>query len=890
MSRSRPFRKTVSTLLAPAWRRLVRWSPSGSRLGIAARLSIAFGAVAILAVTANAIFEHGTSMLRTIETDPVAPPVAAAQADLDVLPAALDRFQLALLGRVESNSATRAKTYDDDSAALSAAREAFAKQVATALEDDTTTTALAAAITAHQQLADELVASTDAQRRLQRELYTTIEYLDERMKSALDQAVKLLGKLTTRQYLVDTNRVLDEMRRQSAGFNTTEIINLRALQSIAAGERSLTAILRDHEQNVARTLGEEWLAATRRALRHLASRRNSLVQADQQRESGTERFPRSHTALATQVRMISAQYEASRAVATVQRQSNAALSEISAHNDRQRTLLGWLTGCVLLLLLVISVNTVRSIGAPVRRLLDATRRLAQGESGVVVPRGGIQELDMLAVSFNHMAEQLAAAQAIARQYHVQLEAKVEERTRQLQHLAEHDPLTRLPNRRQLLTQLNNALARAATADCLVGVFFLDLDHFKNINDSMGHVFGDRVLQTIGERLREIAAQFGSSARLGGDEFTVVYEHATGMEEIQTAGQALVAAFQQPLVVDGRELLIGLSVGASVFPEHGRDPEALLRAADAALFRAKALGRSRFSLFSPDLLEVAASRFATEQGLRRAMERGEFELHFQPEVNLATLEAGLVEALLRWRLPDDTCVAAEDFMRVAEECGLIREIGDWVMQTAVEYATRWRRTGWPGVRIAVNVSSPQLLDSQFVERLQQLLLSNSLPPECIEIELTENVLQTGPHTIEALRQLRAIGVGIALDDFGTGYSSLVSLEQLPLSRVKLDRSLIASIDTSSRSQAIARAIFALCQSLGLEVTAEGVERREQLAWLLDHPATYLQGYLISRPIPAEDLLPVIAAIPRRMFTLLKPRSSTSTAEVLDHDEARRRRIR
>jgi EAL domain-containing protein (putative c-di-GMP-specific phosphodiesterase class I) len=352
----------------------------------------------------------------------------------------------------------------------------------------------------------------------------------------------------------------------------------------------------------------------------------------------------------------------------------------------------------------------------------------------------------------------------------------------------------------------------------------------------------------------------------------------------------VSAFQQPLLVDGRELLIGLSVGASVFPEHGRDPEALLRAADAALFRAKALGRSQFSMFSPDLLEVAASKFATEQGLRRAMDRGEFELYFQPEVSTSTLHAGLAEALLRWRLPNGECATAEDFMRVAEDCGLIREIGEWVVQSAIEHAARWHRSGWPDVRIAVNVSSLQLLDGHFVDQVQRLLESNDLPAACIEIELTENVLQTGAHTIDALRQLRAIGVGIALDDFGTGYSSLVSLEQLPLSRVKLDRSLIASIDTSPRSQAIALAIIALCQSLGLEVTAEGVERREQLAWLLDHPAVHVQGYLLSRPVTADVLPTVIAAMPRRMNLLLMTRSPTGTDPVPDELDLRRQKLR
>jgi EAL domain-containing protein (putative c-di-GMP-specific phosphodiesterase class I) len=313
--------------------------------------------------------------------------------------------------------------------------------------------------------------------------------------------------------------------------------------------------------------------------------------------------------------------------------------------------------------------------------------------------------------------------------------------------------------------------------------------------------------------------------------------------------------------------MGLSVGASLFPVHGRDPEGLLRAADAALFHAKAQGRSHLRVFSPELLEAAAAKFATEQGLRRAVDRGEFELHFQPEVDLATCEASVVEALLRWRLPDGSYASPHSFLTVAEECGLIREIGEWVIQSTVEHAARWRAAAWPPVRIAVNVSALQLLDSRFVHHLADALERHRLHPRCIEIELTENVLQTASHTTEALGMLRDLGVGVALDDFGTGYSSLVSLQQLPLTRVKLDRSLIATIDSSSRSQAITRAIIALCQSLGLEVTAEGIERHEQLAWLLGYPAMHVQGYLLSPPVAEADLLTALNAMPARMDALL-----------------------
>ena len=511
---------------------------------------------------------------------------------------------------------------------------------------------------------------------------------------------------------------------------------------------------------------------------------------------------------------------------------------------------------------------MRSVVLPVRRLVRATERLSRGESGVVVPRGGVKELDTLAVSFNQMAERLSAAQELARQYHGQLEAKVEERTRQLQHLAAHDPLTRLPNRRQFLVQLHETLARATERDALAGVFFIDLDNFKNVNDSMGHVYGDRVLQAVAERLRAVVRDIGFCARLGGDEFTVVVERVDSPADIERAAERLVEGFQEPLVVEGRELLMGLSLGASLFPVHGRDPEGLLRAADAALFHAKAQGRSRVRMFSPELLEAAAAKFATEQGLRRAVDRGEFELHFQPEVDLATCEAGVVEALLRWRLPDGSHASPQAFLPVAEDCGLIREIGEWVIQSTVEHAARWRAAAWPPVRVAVNVSALQLLDSRFVQSLSNALDRHRVPAQCIEVELTENVLQTGHHTSEALAMLRELGVGVALDDFGTGYSSLVSLQQLPLTRVKLDRSLIATIDTSARSQAITRAIISLCQSLGLEVTAEGVERQEQLAWLLGYPAMHLQGYLLSAPVSEADLLTVLNAMPARMDTLLQ----------------------
>ena len=319
-------------------------------------------------------------------------------------------------------------------------------------------------------------------------------------------------------------------------------------------------------------------------------------------------------------------------------------------------------------------------------------------------------------------------------------------------------------------------------------------------------------------------------------------------------------------MESRELLVTISVGASIYPEHESSAEALLSAADAALFHAKSLGRNQLKLFSRDLLEQVSERYSTEQGLRRALDRNEFELVFQPEVNFDLGGIKLVEALLRWRLPDGRRISPMQFLPVAQESGLIAPIGDWVLRSAIESAAKWHHSSWPDVRVAINVAASQLLSTDFAQRVQGLLHQYQLPPHCIEIELTEAVLQTGSVVIDTLRELRGLGVGIALDDFGTGFSSLASLQHLPLTRVKLDQSLIAAIDRDPRALAIAQAIIALCEKLGLEVTAEGIERPEQLRILLENRSMCLQGFLISYPLETDSVAAAVANMPEQMQSL------------------------
>jgi len=899
------------------------------RPGIAGRLGIAFLAVAVLAVAANLTAQYGASIVHTttvreaptkviavehkqpaaVAAPVTAPAVAPAVApDAPRLPAgplviAIGQYDRALERRAESQSAATDGIKDLEAAAAQVQDETerFVAAAAPVVgETGDSARALKSIPAFARQLkarGSDAVRAADGRRVLFASYWDAFERVDARMKGSLDRNWKIFGRVIARQSLIALSRDLDEIRRHSARLSPAGQFDPATMQQLAESQTQFAATLEGHARNLGRSQGAEWLKELQADFATVVQKRSELAAADAEVAAAFVKVEGTAKEMARLIRV------AARPPKTVvpeapEPSAEAVTPPVVAHVDTTyevptsspaqqhttttvddhhgvRIALASISVVVLLLLLAICVATVRSIVDPIRRLIATTGQLAAGDAEARVARGGIRELDTLAGAFNEMAEKLNAAQTLTRDYQVQLEARVDERTRQLQHLAEHDPLTGMPNRRQFLSYLQSTLRSAARDATQVGVFFLDLDNFKNINDSMGHAFGDLVLISIAQRLREATSTGGFAARLGGDEFTIVYERAESVEEICRFGASLVCAFQKPLLVDGRDLLVGISVGASVYPDHERDADALLRAADAALFQAKTTGRSRLAVFSPELLANASLKFRIEQGLRHAAERGEFDLLFQPEVSFDVLGTKLVEALLRWRLPDGRHVPPAEFLAVAEESGLIMTISDWVLSSAIETAARWHHGPWPDVRVAINVSARQLLDPQFVDHVWNMLRQHKLPARCIEIELTENVVQTGPATVETLRRLRELGIAIALDDFGTGYSSLASLEQLPLTRVKLDRSLIASIDKTARALAITRAIIGLCRSLGLEVTAEGVERPEQLALLVDYPSICLQGYLISRPIDADSVPTAVAQMPQHLQSILL--SSPSKAE-------------
>jgi diguanylate cyclase (GGDEF)-like protein len=880
------------------------------RWGIGAHLGVAFAAVVALAIAANLLIEHEISVIRTtrivrVEASPVfaasapailrtaptsasTPPQIQAAVSAKSLVAALEHFVDAVRNRLDIHNDERDSELTAAGRELEREMDLYASASLPGTSD--AREKLPPRIAEFRAWGNDLVRAADARRSVLQEFWDRFDVLDARTKAALARSWKIFGRVVARKTLVDLNSSLDEIRREFAGLPAVGVVDHDALGPVTTSETTLAASLQANQAALTRSQGDAWVKQSRADVAQLEALQDRLIVMDGKRRDAEARLTKASRSLIALVSATAAPIDLAqtRRIGTLPMQesrpansaapapyaafgksSEKATETMSTSNQKPKGfgLIFWISAAAVAILLWVSIRTVMSVVGPVRRIRSATLKIAGGETGARVKRGGIRELDDLAISFNLMAEQLADAKATARNYQEQLEARVKLRTRELRHLAEHDPLTLLPNRRQLFAHLKAAVAQAETSASCIGVFFVDLDNFKNINDSLGHAFGDRMLSAIAARLLATTNTAGFAARLGGDEFTIVYDGLKDVDAVNSLGQDLVRAFQAPIAVDGRHLMISISVGASMYPDHGSDAEALLRAADAALFRAKALGRSQLVVFSPALLEAASAKFTIEQGLRYALERDEFELVFQPEVDAATLNTRLVEALLRWRLPDGRCASPGEFLAIAEESGLILEINDWVLRTSIETAARWHHGAWPEARVAVNLSSRQLLDARFVDRVTGLLHEHQLPARCIEIELTENVLQTGAATIDVLRQLRSHGVTIALDDFGIGYSSLTSLEQLPLTRVKLDRALIASVHTSPRSAAIARALVGLCHDLGLEVTAEGIECREQLALLSELSPIYLQGFLLARPVPANQVLSLMAMLPDHLASLL-----------------------
>jgi diguanylate cyclase (GGDEF)-like protein/PAS domain S-box-containing protein len=421
------------------------------------------------------------------------------------------------------------------------------------------------------------------------------------------------------------------------------------------------------------------------------------------------------------------------------------------------------------------------------------------------------------------------------------------------HLAHHDALTCLPNRVFLLGRLEQAMANARRDGSELAMLFIDMDRFKNINDTLGHHIGDGLLVEVGHRLQEVVRGGDIIARLGGDEFVLVVTGiGGGAVTAASVANKVMAALGRPYLVGGHELHSTPSIGISIFPADGEDADTLMKNADTAMYQAKSSGRNNFQFFTRAMNQATVERLGLEVGLRSAIERQELFLHYQPQVDLRSGRVVGVEALVRWQHPERGLTPPLKFIPIAEDTGQIEAIGAWVLEQALAQVARWRAAGHADLRVAVNLSAQQIRGDSFATRVAEALQRHALPGQALELEITESVAMHDPErTAGLLRQLRSHGVALAIDDFGTGYSSLAYLKCLPLSCLKLDRSFVMDIEHDPNDAAIGTATIQLAHSLGLAVVAEGVESQAQLAFLRELGCDTVQGYYISRPLAAED---------------------------------------
>jgi diguanylate cyclase (GGDEF)-like protein/PAS domain S-box-containing protein len=425
---------------------------------------------------------------------------------------------------------------------------------------------------------------------------------------------------------------------------------------------------------------------------------------------------------------------------------------------------------------------------------------------------------------------------------------------QLEYQANYDSLTRLPNRNLLRDRLQHALIVAQRHHKGVAVVFIDLDGFKNVNDSLGHSVGDRLLSVVADRLARCARASDTVARHGGDEFVIVMTDTVDEQSLIAWMERVRASISEPVWLDGTELYVGCSMGASLFPQDGDDAETLMKKADLAMYRAKDMGRNTFQFYQPEMNVSAGARLNLERRLRRALRDNEFLLHYQPQVDIETGQVVGMEALVRWSDPEVGLIPPSQFIPVAEESGLIGPLSEWVLREACRQNKAWQDEGLPAARVSVNLSARQFQQRDIAKLVMQVLEETGLDPQYLELELTEStIMRNAEEAVSMLNELHALGIGLAIDDFGTGYSSLSYLKRFPVDRLKIDRSFVSDIGESSDDETITSAIIALAHSLNLQVIAEGVETSTQLDFLKERACDEMQGYFFAKPMP-HDAIP------------------------------------
>jgi diguanylate cyclase (GGDEF)-like protein len=418
----------------------------------------------------------------------------------------------------------------------------------------------------------------------------------------------------------------------------------------------------------------------------------------------------------------------------------------------------------------------------------------------------------------------------------------------------HDALTQLPNRLLLEDRIGQAIGACARSGARCAVLFVDLDRFKAVNDSLGHFVGDELLRAVAERLRTAIRAEDTVSRLGGDEFVVLLRSVQDEADVTVVARKIVELLDAPLQAQGNDLRVTASVGATIFPDHGSSAQTLISNADAAMYHVKKSGRNSFQLFRPDMSTFFPDRLAMENDLRKAIERRELELHYQPKIDVRSGATTGAEALVRWRHPQRGLVAPGDFIPLAEETGLIIPLGRWVLREACRQNRAWQDDGLAPMRTAVNISAAELRNEDLADGVAAVLRETGLAAEHLEIEITESVvMQNAPVALATLDKLSRMGIHLAVDDFGTGYSSLSYLKRFPLNTLKIDASFIRDLSSDHNDALIVQAIIALAHSLELQVVAEGVEHHAQLGFLQKFGSDQYQGFLYSKPLPAAEFV-------------------------------------
>nr|WP_298376671.1 EAL domain-containing protein [uncultured Halomonas sp.] len=523
-------------------------------------------------------------------------------------------------------------------------------------------------------------------------------------------------------------------------------------------------------------------------------------------------------------------------------------SELLIESQRLEKVIVWIVfGTVVLMIVALLIAMNLLMVRPLKQLMRAVREIGSGNLTPRIALSSNDELGQLALSFQEMGRHLQTSR------------------HKIERLAYHDSLTGLPNRLMFHEYLQHMVALARREDTQMAILFLDLDNFKRINDTLGHQVGDQLLKEMAARLSMVLrledfiyheAYPNTSeviARLGGDEFIILLPNIKSPKDAAKTATRILKAIKDPVYLDGHELCIGTSIGISLFPSDGAEVNDLVKYADAAMYHAKEQGRHNFQFYSASQHLVTTELLSLESRLRRALSNNEFELYYQPQIQTGTGDITGVEALLRWNDPDHGIIAPDQFIPVAEDCGLILPIGEWVLHEACRQISAWTAAGLPQITVSVNVSGIQLQRQELPFIVDRVLANTRLKAEFLELEITETTLmKVNADVIEHLSAMQRKGITISLDDFGTGYSSLSLLRGLPIGKLKIDKSFVQGMLTDPQDAAIVSAILFIARSLGLKATAEGVETREQAIRLTQEGCDQLQGYLLSRPLPASEM--------------------------------------